>query len=179
VVDRDTRCRFVIIICLPSHAVSAADLTELIFDYIWPSPALRISVDLTLEVIMGIVYTVGVDHLDASKPKNRNEKRWKQKRCRTVVERNVTGYNERFPCNQTTVWLVTELAGIIGVEPALKYRWATDLCSQKLVYVHKQWQDTGYGEDCATNCKKSAEVYHCKKNEIRTEWFSSSILIDS
>ena len=40
--------------------------------------------------------------------------------------------------HQTTVWLVTELAGIIGVEPALKYRWATDLCSQKLVYVHKQ-----------------------------------------
>ena len=72
-VDRDTR--FVIIICLPSHAVSAADLTELIFDYIWPSTALRISVDLTLEVIMGIVYTVEVDHLDASKPKNRNEKR--------------------------------------------------------------------------------------------------------
>jgi len=34
--------------------------------------------------------------------------------------------------------VIGDRAGIIGVEPALKYRWATDLCSQKLVYVHKQ-----------------------------------------
>jgi len=65
---------------------------------------------------------------------------------------------------------VTELAGIIGVEPALKYKRAKDLCLQKLVYVHKQRQDTGYGEDCATDCKeKSTEAHYCKENELRTE----------